>query len=393
MSVTQKQIAERLNISPSLVGRALAGHPEVAEKTKQRVEAVAKEMGYSLNANSAARALAAKRYGLKIKKGIIAVAFPPIELASPRHTPFFAPIIEGMETEAARQGIELYSCVLRHNELPVLVREQEVDGIILLGSSETGAAVVGQVEKLGLPALTVHWRCSGARSVAPDDRDGARQATRHLLELGHRRIGFLGVQGFKTYTGTGPESAPIGDIVSLASIQRLQGYLDAMGEYGVEVREEWIEDSLPLRTLPGAYCPGCGNCASCSGWSVLKAQNPEGEAANFTALVCHNDSVAMGAVIKAQQEGFDVPGDLSVVGFDNLSHEFNFQPELTSVSFPRYEMGRQAIQLLNQAGAVPAGDEGRETPAWHHVFPAELMIGASTGSPVSSSDELAEAAR
>lgn len=381
MSVTQKQIAERLNISPSLVGRALSGHPEVAEKTKLRVEAVAKEMGYSLHANSAARSLAAKRYGLKIKKGIIAVAFAPIELASPRHTPFFAPIIEGMETEGARLGFEVYSCVLRQNEIPRLVREQEVDGIILLGISETGAEVVSKVQELGLPALTVQWRCKGARSVAPDDRDGARQATRYLLEAGHRRIGFLGVQGYRDHGGSHRLVSPAaGDNVSFASIQRLQGYLDAMGEYGVAVQEEWIEDSLPLRTVAGAYCPGCGNCASCSGWAALVEQNRgavEDGDCPFTALVCHNDSVAMGAVTRAQQEGFDVPGQLSVVGFDHTSNEFNFQPELTSVNFPRYEMGRRAVQILNEA-VNDTSSEPFETADWHHVLPAELVVGAST---------------
>jgi DNA-binding LacI/PurR family transcriptional regulator len=381
MSVTQKQIAQRLNISPSLVGRALSGHPEVAAKTRLRVAEVAREMGYSATANSAARALIAKRYGQHLRKGIVALAFPPLDVGSPRHLPFFAPIMEGMEMEAARLGIELYSCVLRDNGLPQLVREQGVDGLILLGSSFTGIEAVGEARKLDIPVLTIHWRCDGAYSISPDDREGARQATRYLVEQGHRRIGFLGVEGMtRPYRLDTPEKMRPQDFAGLASIERLQGYLTAMGECGLPVQEEWIEDSLPLKTQAGAYCSGCGGCASCSGWAALQSHNGEGQGSRHsavTALICHNDSVAMGTVIQAQKAGFDVPGDLSVIGFDNLSQEFNFQPVLTSVDFPRYRIGEHAVELMHQISALPATEQ-QETAEWHRVFPAELKIGAST---------------
>jgi LacI family transcriptional regulator len=393
MSVTQKQIADRLNISPSLVGKALNGHPEVAEKTRLRVETVAREMGYNVNANSAARALIAKRHGLKIRKGIMAVTFASLELASPRQTPFFAPIIGGLEAEAAERGIELYFCMLRQNELPVLVREKEVDGVILVGGVATCPPVVSQIEQLGIPALTVHWRCNGARSVEPDDRDGGRQATRHLLEQGHRRIGYIGVEKYKNSFFPDPQA--VGHVSRLASLQRRQGYLDAMSEYGIEVPPEWIEDTLPLRTLSEAYCPGCGNCASCSGWSALAARNKSSHQKSagadgypFTALVCHNDSVAMGTVIQARKHGFAVPGDISVIGFDQLSAEFKFVPELTSVNFSRYEMGRRAIRLMSEAVNETLADKSpqpkpfdlQETEHWHRVLPVELVVADSTRS-------------
>lgn len=363
MSATQKQIAEKLQVSRSLVARALGGHVEVAEKTRHRIEAAAREMGYDRDDNHAARSLVARRYGQRAKSSITAVTFPPSEAASPRYLPFFVPFLEGVELEAAVLGMEICLCPLRGDEVPRLIRSRGADGVIALGYSRIH---VDAIRALNVPQVLFQSRRDELCSVRNDDRDGAYQVTRHLLELGHRRIAFLGTafeQGVK------------------AAGWRLAGYQDALCEAGIALREEWIESSLPLpATSIDAPCFGCGSCAACIGWATLTAKSGGLDGAGkpaFSALVCHNDPIAMGAIAQARNDGLQVPRDLSVTGFDDVSGEYHFTPALTSVAFPRREMGRCAVRLLHEA-LTEATPEAQNR---HCVFPVTLAVRQSTTPP------------
>ncbi|RYF46767.1 MAG: LacI family transcriptional regulator, partial [Cytophagaceae bacterium] len=354
-----------------LVARALKGYPEVAESTRQRVELVAQEMGYSSGDNREARALISRRYGQRLKHGIIAVVFPPMDALSPRFMPFYETIIDGIETEARALGLDICLCPLRPNEVARLIRERNVDGVISLGYAPWHVAAIHDLE---LSVVCLQERCEGAHSVVHDQRDGAFQATRHLIEIGHRRIAFLG----------GIDSA--GQI----SQQRLQGYKEAMHKASLSIEDEWVEISLPMpRVTPMAYCSGCGLCAACVGWQTLMAKNrnlPDSNQPNrgaghnkslsFTALVCHNDAIAIGAVEHARQQGFDVPHDLSVTGFDDVSRQYHFTPELTSIDFSRHVMGHHAVRLLQTV--INEQDNGEVVPYQHHVLPVSLVVREST---------------
>jgi DNA-binding LacI/PurR family transcriptional regulator len=370
MSVTQKQIAERLNISGSLVGRALRGHQEVAESTRLLIEQTAREMGYDLYANREARALIARRYGQRLKNGVAAVVFCPAPGVSIRSLPYSEPILEGMEAEAAKLNLDICFCPARDDEIPRLVRDRSVDGVIVLGYFPE---YIAAIRELGLPVVTFQSKYDIAHSIISDDRNGTRQATRHLLELGHRRIAFLGV-----------EYRP-----GQAGHQRLLGYRDAMTEYGIEVRDEWVCTSLTgPRATPTATCIGCGVCAACIGWTTLAEQNggygKEGELP-FTGVVCYNDPIAMASIAQLQAAGYEVPHDISFTGFDDTSLSYHFQPALTSVDYEREEMGRDSIRLLNQAIHEVDKDEVSEPAVggpmeyWHHVIPTRLAQRQSTG--------------
>lgn len=363
MSATQKQIAEKLNVSRSLVARALGGHVEVAEATRQRIETTAREMGYDRGDNHAARSLVARRYGHNAKSSITAITFPTSRAASPRYLPFFVPFLEGVETEAAALGMEVCLCPLRGGEVPRLIRNRGADGVIALGYSREH---VDAIRALNMPQVLFQSRRDALCSVRNDDRDGAYQATRHLLELGHRRIAFLGMM--------------LEHDVEAAD-WRFAGYRDALLEAGIAPREEWIETSLPLpETTIDAPCFGCGSCAACIGWAALMARSggldKKGKPV-FTALVCHNDPIAMGAIAQARSDGLEVPRDLSVTGFDDVSRQYHFEPALTSIDFPRYDMGRCAVRLLHNA-LHEAEPEAQDR---HRVFPATLVVRQSTAPP------------
>jgi DNA-binding LacI/PurR family transcriptional regulator len=382
MSVTQKELAEKLNVSQSQVARALKGVGRVSEETRLRVEQMARELGYDMTSNSAARVLAGKRHGQTPKNGIIAVMYeafrtdPPS--LGPRAIPFFETILDGFEDEAFELGLDVCMCRARERELPRLVREHKVDAVITLGYRQTHIQRIGE---LGLPVILFHDRSEQTHNILPDDYDGARQATEHFLGLGHRRIAFINVWNHRRW--------PV--------VRRQQGYLDTMHEHGITVPDSWvIEDLWAPDTTANLYCSGCGTCSACSGWATLMARNgfdaskgtdSGNKELPFTAVVCYNDAVAMGVITQAQAAGIKVPEDLSVVGFDDISGAYNFTPRITSIDFSRYQLGRETMRLLNQILQEAEEHKGDEASIELHspVFPVHLNIHESTRELVNTS--------
>jgi len=347
MPVTQKEIAQKLNVSRSLVARALKGYPDVSPETREKIQQAAAELGYDPNTNQAARSLAARRYGLRAKTGIIAVMFPAMMDSSPRNMPFFMPFFDGMEREAHDLGMDVCLCWVRPGQLPRMIRERSVDGVVALADYPQELLAI---KKLQLPLVAYQDHFEGAHCVIPDDRKGTYLATRHLLEQDHRNIGFLGCavdeHGIKTDDNL-----------------RLLGYLDALREFGVTPRPGQIETGLAFpQSTELSYCQGCNKCAACAGWQSLKNKNRKNP---LTAVVCQNDTIAMGLIDHARQDGVEVPRQLSVVGFDDISQRYHFHPAITSVKFSRYDMGRCAVRLIHEHDDAATCRQ--------HVFPVTLV--------------------
>lgn len=358
MAVTQRQIAQKLNLSRSLVGHALSGGTEVSAKTRELILATAREMGYDPDANVAARSMNARRHNKPLKKGTIVVMFHAMG-PSLRTQPFYASFLEGIEEESARHDSTLCLCLIRIAELPRLIRERNVDGVIVLGDFPQLSA---EIQALGMPVVSFHSHFEGISSVYPDDIDGARQATRYLYDQGHRRIGFIGLEG-------GPNNP---------GIYRLQGYQQVMAELGLPIRDEWMVHKYysPQPNLV-TYCEDhghCTRCAACCSWTELMRRNQaSGGMDEFpTALICHNDLVAMGIAENAAKDGVIVPRDLSLIGFDDVSVQYRFTPALTSIALPLHDLGVSAVQVLNELGA---GDTGRHI---ERVCPVKLVVREST---------------
>lgn len=359
---TQKEIAEKLNISRSLVARALKGYPDVSSETREKIQRTAAEMGYDTNTNQAARALAAHRHGQRAKTGIIAIMFSAVVDASPRNMPFFTPFFEGMESEAHDLGMDVCLCWVRPGRLPRMIRECSVDGVVALSDCPEELLAI---KKLQIPLVAYRDHFEGAHCIIPDDRKGTYLATRHLLELGHRNIGFLGCDVAENCKETDDNL-------------RLLGYLDAMQEFGVKLQAGQIETQLafpPSNEL--SYCHGCGKCAACAGWQSLKSKNRKNP---LTAVVCQNDTIAMGLIDHARQDGVEVPHQLSVVGFDDISQRYHFHPAITSMKFSRYEMGRCAVRLIHECDEAVSGQR--------HVFPVTLVERQTTVPPVKNPQEV-----
>jgi LacI family transcriptional regulator len=315
MAVTQKQIAEQLGLSQPQVAQALNGQSGVSAATRERVLETAKALGYTSGSNERARQLAALRHGKRVRTGTVAVLMGDFFEGLPLpQLPFFREILRGLHRE-----IEMYDSHLatyyisRTGRLPGAILGGGVDGIICLYSATTEwelDKVPVEVPVVRLGGATHNW------NLRPDDYRGIYDVTRHLADLGHRRIAFLGDLERK--------------FAIFSHDERLRGFQDAMRDAGLEADDDLLfhlED-------PSSH----------DGFVALQQALRRG--LEFSAVVCLNDLSAQGAISAAEEHGLCVPRDLSVTGFDGLEMEPSPSVELTSVFFDRELMGRKAVRMV-----------------------------------------------
>lgn len=325
MPVTQQAIADELGLSRQIVGQALNGHPRVAAATRTLVVATAERLGYDTGSNRAARELIARRYGKRVKTGIIAVLFTPVfHGEAVAGSPLVIPLFAGIKAAARQYDSDVVLCTPDGEELPRLIRDGRVDGVVCYMTYP----LLGKLRELGLPAVTMGQHDPRLPSTLPNGREGMAQATRHLIELGHRRIGYL---GFGTHFEEGA--------------MRLAGYTMAMEEAGLEPTP-WLHPYMfagPSLATGRMLAIGLMSRHQC------------------TAMVCYNDPMAMGAIRAVEAAGLTVPGDISVIGFDDVGEEYGFRPSLTSVAFDKFALGIRALELLERAMTET---DGRAPVAW-----------------------------
>ena len=353
--LTHRQIADELGVSRQLVGFALRGEGRMSDEVRQRILNVARINGYDQYSNGAARSMAARRHGKRMKTGLMAVLFAPTFEGRPiSSVPFFMPFFEGFENEAIERGIDLMLCPLRFQELPRLVREGQVDGVVCL---VTDKMALEPLLTLDVPLVSILIAQGRADEVSQtpilsmDARGGGALATRHLIGLGHSHIAYLG------YSGPSEVKKPL-------ESPNWKGYCDAMRESGLALDESLVDTQTTAVSLQ----------AGAEALHRLLKDRPETKTLPFTGLVCGNDLLAMGAVRALQEMGSRVPEDVSVVGFDDVSTQYAFRPALTSIRFPREEMGRRALRLLSEA-EYQNPDSSLQG---HEIFPVELIERDST---------------
>lgn len=329
---TIKDIAMRLGVSPATVSRALTGTGLVAEPTLSRIRDAARAMNYRPNVS--ARNLRTRRS--------MAVLMVVRDIGNP----FYLEVMKGVEQAAREAG---YSVLMgntegdpdRETEYFDMLRDGHADGMILM-TGKLPARVGGDSAILSDLPLVVALEMIdglGLPHVQIDNVAAARDAVLYLVGLGHTRIAHI--------TGPMPETM---------SLLRRDGWRRAMDEAGLPVLEgyEQCGDYL-LRT-------GQTLCAT-----LCDLPQPP------TAIFCANDEMAFGAIHELHRRGLDVPGDVSVVGFDDIYLSEAMFPPLTTVSQPRAAIGREAMSLLLD---VIAGGQPAPEPV---VLPTTLRIRGTTG--------------
>lgn len=332
MPATLKDVAELSGVDVSTASRVLNGASfRVRENTRQKVLAAARQLDYKPNA--LARSL---RVG---KTNMFALLVPDIT------NPFFAELSRGAEDATASYGFSLILCNTEdrseaEEEYIRALRERQIDGF-LLATAHNGGAAARKLMEASYPVVLVNRRMRGIRTgfVVADDASGAKEAVRHLIGLGHRRIAHIS-----------------GYLHADTARRRLDAYRSTMSAHGLTQESEEL-------TVESDYTFKGGQEAMAK---LLELP------LRPTAVFVANDVMALGALTAAQASGVRVPDDVSLVGFNDIALAQYSYPRLTTVRTPPYEMGALAAQMLLK---IVKGEDA--SPAGI-VLRSELIIRDST---------------
>ena len=332
-SVTMSDVARMAGVSESTVSRALSGSPLVSDATRERVGALARQAGYLVNEQASNLARGQTR--------TIEVMFP-IEAGTLQHVsdPFFVDMLAALTDALAGHG---YDALLTRSP----PWDAERPGCAYLGGRAGGVIFVGQGRHAdAIDAFArqhrrvVTWGAvrpeQTACVVGSDNAGGARAATRHLLGLGRRRVAFMGDR-------TLPEIA-----------QRYAGYAGALAEAGLALDPALVFDApFDVAGARAAAAPLAGL------------------ADRFDGLVAASDMIALAAIAALRDGGVSVPGDVGVVGFDDIALAEHVYPALTTVH-QRIKRGGEV--MVAEMMTMLEGGEARS-----HVLPGELVVRRSCG--------------
>jgi LacI family transcriptional regulator len=335
-NVTIKDIADRLGLTHATVSRALNDHAQTNWKTKERVHAAAKELGYI--PNSAARTIRQQA------SSVVGLVVPDIA------NPFYGMAARSFAATLAASELQLILAVtdddpqLEHRHVLAL-RSARVCGIAITLTARPLPETLTLLD--GIPAVQLlrRLRNGPAANVVMNDRAGAREATEHLLGLGHRRIGYVGTPR-ELSTGTG----------------RLRGFSDAMKAHDVT-----IDDAL-LRFGPPR--PDFGRSAVAELWKV--------ESGPPTALVVASPQLTLGVVEALHTLGVSIPGDVSLISYGDADWFLACEPAITAVHLPIDEAAARATQLLLAELDERPATAATRPPAQQNTLQPSLIVRATT---------------
>ena len=301
--VKMKNVAKLANVSIATVSRVFNGSDTVADETRKKVMAAVKELDY--HPNVLARQLR------RMETKTIVVIVPDIT------NTFFSQVLRGIETIARRNGYRVLlgdtenDITIEHEYLKALY-EKYADGLILLTAGMGRNTIESLAEKYPVVLACEYLESTNVPTVSIDNISAARKAAEHLIKLGHKRIAHI----------TGPMNV-------ILSRDRLKGYKQAMKTYGLEVD--------PLLIIEGDFYYKTGYNLMLK---LMSIDNPP------TAIFAANDEMAIGAIKAVKANNLKVPEDIAVVGFDDIEIASMYEPSLTTISQPRYEIGQKAMELF-----------------------------------------------
>lgn len=347
--VTIFDVAQKAGVSASTVSNYLNDRQEqMRSTTLQRIEKAIVELGYSPN-----------QVARQLKTGhapVIGLIVPSVA------NPFYGVFARGVEDVALQLGFKVF---LGNSERDPKMEQSYAKELwsfgvrgIIFGSSLTTLSYLNDLIQQGINVMVFDRPGQRANnvpvdSVSVDNINATRLATRHLLALGHRRIGFLS-----------------GPIQTVSRMDRLEGYRLALREAGIEPDPALVWQGTPSPTGFGdAEALDAGRIGT---HHLLNLLEPP------TAIISINDMYAFGAYAGARDLGVNIPHDLSVIGFDDIVLTEVVQPPLTTIRQPIREITRYAVERL--IGRIQGTVTG---PVEHLSLPANLVVRASTA-PISA---------
>jgi LacI family transcriptional regulator len=312
--VLLKDLAQAAGVSEATASRALSGSGRISQKTRQRVRALAESMGYQ--ANPLARGLAGGRTNLLgvCGSGVL--------------KPFMHRLLSQLATYASEQGQKLVFAPLSLREGLRVLLPLQIDGLIICWEGLNEDTAEELLEEYALPTVVLGTHSRHCSSFDVDRKLGVKTGVKKLLELGHRRIAFVGE--------------------STAS-DKWQGFVDAHREAGFEVSQDVM---IPCEGNPlGGY--------------AVAERFLDGD---FTAAFATNDEIAVGLIRSLEEKNLRVPEDYSILGYDGIYLDQLGRPRLATLAQPSAALAKMAInQLLDGTELI------------HESIPPELIVGDSIG--------------
>jgi DNA-binding LacI/PurR family transcriptional regulator len=315
--VRLEDVAKVAGVSMKTVSNVVHNYTHVSDSTRERVQRAIDELGYRPNALG--RSLATGRTGM------LALAFSDVSL------PYFSELARLISIEAARRGyrllLEQTDATLEGERAVVAMTEAGlVDGIIFQPSAMSALEIARHRAETPLVLLGEGPAPLGVDRVMIDNVDAAMAATRHLISLGRKRIGFVGHEEHG---------------LSVTSTQRIMGYQEALEQAGMRADTSLLIPSNSISSRDAALAVG----------------GAIDRGLRFDALFCRDDLAAIGALRALQERGFSIPGDVAVIGWDNISMASFTYPSLTTVAADTRAIAGTALDLLEEriSGYTGAG--------------------------------------
>ncbi len=331
-----RRVADKAGVSIGTVSRVLNNKPGIGEETRQRVLAVAQELGY----NSSKRSHFSTAHLTHL--GFLNQPFVHNDITS---NPFYADVFHGVEQSCRELHINLsYSSLSFTNthlhSRPSLVENSHVNGLLLVGGGipQEIAEALAKPSLLPLVLVDNYFPDCGWDAVMIDNMRGVRLSAEYLINKGHRHIALIG----------GPNHPSI--------VERRLSYEETLRQHHL----------TPMIVTPPYLCPEDGQ------WGVIEILR---QAPETTAIICSNDEQAVGALRKLRELGYTVPDDFSLVGFDNINMVQFTTPPITTICVDRITMGQVAVQLLLDRIKFP------DRPVIKVTLGVELIERASAGTP------------
>jgi LacI family transcriptional regulator len=329
-------IAKRTGYSPTTVSKAFNNYSDVREKTRQEILRTAREMGYVPNAH--ARTLTTK------KSWTIGILFVESTGVGIRH-PFFSAVIENFKQVAVAKGYDLMfiSKDIGGKQSGYLenCRIRGVDGVVVF-LSDYGDPYFQELLDSDIPTVILDFETDQSHTVCSDNSAGALQAMEYLISLGHRSIAHIS-GGTNTFPGR----------------RRQEGYEKAVEQWDLPQRESYIVTG-EFYTLEGGYE---------AMKQLLQLDRPP------TAVFASGDQLALGAIMAIKDSGLSVPGDISVMGYDDIELAKYVTPALTTVRQDTALLGSQAAEIL--LATIDGTQQGYRAL----VLPTEVIVRDSCAPP------------
>ncbi|MDD4289476.1 MAG: LacI family DNA-binding transcriptional regulator [Atribacterota bacterium] len=297
-------LAAKAGVSINTASRAINDKPDINPLTKEKILRIAREIGYVPNASAVAlRTQKTRTLGVII---------------ADNNNPFYAEVLSGIEAEAKANNYHIILTNTRRdyqeeeNAIELLLGKQ-VDGLLIAPVQEKNEDIYKLIgSKIPFVVVGRDYEDLSIDAVYSDELKGGYIATEYLIRKGFKNISYIGGYTYKS-----------------PARRRLEGYKKALTDYGIAIKENLIK---------------IGDIDIKDGYNQTKDMFDQG--INFQAIFAYNDMMAFGAVKAIKERGLEIPGDIGVVGYDNILFSSLVSPPLTTVNLKKDELGRESVRLL-----------------------------------------------